>query len=193
MLNQIRPKTQADFDALYSLIETWQAEQSCCLKHGWTGYRLAANHTLIFDKKVKLLNEVGKQRQRVKIAAVKRMRLRLLRKNCQPTVWKGYKDLVIEMLTLRTQLAREYQILYDGLVDVTVSTRDRLDVICSVKESLGIHSCEPIEYLIYLLDQEMMLLSKGIGPAHLEHLRNRIKSNLLVRVGTTGLSTTRNV
>lgn len=171
------PKSRDDFDSLYVLIEQWRDGFNDRLKTCSKNCRVTVDRCLILDKKVRLLNEVGKLREDVKRAMMKQTRLCILTKNCQPLCWKGYKEKIIEMITLRTQLAREYKTFYDDLIKTDVTAKDRIDILCQVKKALQIHKCLPVSKLIFLLDEEMWLLFEEVQPKNLKYLRQRIESN----------------
>lgn len=123
---------------------------------------------------VEMLNVIDQKRQAVRKRYRNKKRVKFVTANCKPILWNGYKNMVLEMDTMRNQKARELKIIYDSLMNYNVTYGERMEILTMLKKSLEMHNCVPAFNLIRLLDQELTYLAKGIKNMSLDYFREKI-------------------
>ncbi|XP_020295604.1 IQ and ubiquitin-like domain-containing protein isoform X2 [Pseudomyrmex gracilis] len=174
ILRQIYPRSRADFDMLYSLIEKWRFDRLKDVKSRFFKAAQRAEGYRILEKTVEMFNHIDKRKQVVKSSRRKQRVLRFLTLNCKSSRWIGYKGQVTEMITLRTQKAREFKGFYDALSNRDIGAEERKKLLIKLKQSLGMHICNEAIDLLYLLDQEIALLNREMKNLSLDYLNERI-------------------
>ncbi|EZA49289.1 hypothetical protein DMN91_001508 [Ooceraea biroi] len=187
ILRQTYPRSRADFDMLYSLIEKWRADRLKDIKLRLFKAGQRAENYRILEKTVEMFNHVDRHKQAIKSAYRKRRTLRFLTVNCEPIRWNSYKRIPVEMITMRIQKAREFKELYDALSSRDVTLEERIKLLMTLKKLLKEHNCLEAFDLLFLLDQEITLLNRKIKGLSLDSLNERIMHTYLNFVSMYGI------
>lgn len=163
---------------LYDLIERWRSDRLKDIKSRLFKAAQRAENYRILEKTVEMFNHIDKHKQAVASLGRKRRALRFLALNCEPIRWNGYKGKSIEMVTVKIQKARELKRTYDALSNHDVPPKERTDLLITLRNSLKAHSCVEALDILFLLDQEIALLNRGIKSLSFEYLNERITRKL---------------
>lgn len=174
ILRQIYPRSRADFDMLYSLIERWRSDRITDIKSRFFKSGQCAENYRILEKTVEMFNCIDKHKQAIRNLYRKQRALGFLTSNCKSIKWKGYKDKPVEMITTKIQKAREFKELYDALSNYDVNPEERIKLLITLKKSLKMHNCIEAFELLFLLDQEIVLLNRKIEGLSFNCLNERI-------------------
>lgn len=174
ILRQTYPRSRADFDMLYSLIERWRSDCMKDIKSRLFKSGQRAENYRILEKTVEMFNHVDKHKQAIKSLYRKQRALRFLTLNCKSIRWTGYKGKPVEMITMKIQKAREFKGLYNALSNRDVSSEERIKLLIMLKRLLESHNCIEAFELISLLDQEIALLNRRIEGLSFDYLNERI-------------------
>lgn len=183
ILRQTYPRSRADFDMLYNLIERWRFDCLKDIKSRLFKSGQRAENYRILEKTVEMFNHIDKHKQAIKSSYRKQRVLRFLTLNCKSIRWTGYKGKPVEMITVKIQRAREFKGLYNALSNRNVSSEERMKLLIMLKKSLESHNCIEAFDLISLLDQEIAFLNRRIEGLSLDYLNERIMRkirNLLI-------------
>lgn len=181
LLRKINPRSRADFDMLIELIERWRCDRIKEINARYFKATQCAENCFVLKKTVEMFNVIDKFKQKIREQYRTRKRVKFLKINSKPIKWHGYKAKLIEMFTLKTQKAQEYLSIFNSLSNDNLNVEERTELLLMLKKSVGFHICVYAFDLIYLLDQEIMLLSRGIKNLSLEYLRKRILCENLLR------------
>lgn len=176
IIRQTFPRTRGDFDKLYNLIERWRAARVEIAKNQLFCGARKAESCRILEKMTDMLKSLEKHRRFAYLEKHENKRILFLAKHCKPITWHGYKAKKVEMVTLRIQKAREYKNIYENLMSSDKNVEERIELLILLKNSLANHSCIPVDHFIYLVDQEIALISHGVDNKWLDYLRQRISS-----------------
>lgn len=179
ILRQTYPRSRADFDMLYSLIERWRSDCLKDMKSRFFKSGQRAENYRILEKTVEMFNHIDKHKQAIKSSYRKQRTLRFLTQNCKSIRWTGYKGKPVEMITMKIQKARGFKRVYDALSNCDVNSEERMKLLIMLKKSLESHSCIEAFDLISLLDQEIALLNRRIKGLSLDYLNERIMRKIL--------------
>lgn len=135
-----------------------------------------ASNLKYLDKSVKILRDIDNKKLKLKEDFFQRKRLKFLTLNSAPIKWSGYKARITQMITIKIQRARELKRLYDDLSRNFSTVEERIELLVILKNSLRNHRCQPVDELVYLIDQEIAILTRGIRSSLLKNLRLRVKS-----------------
>ncbi|XP_055586692.1 IQ and ubiquitin-like domain-containing protein [Uranotaenia lowii] len=130
------PKTKEDFDALYAQIQHWKENELKLICEKYSGAPKIAEMNMLLDKEVQLLNGIERQRQLLTQEIKKQRNEQKLKNMGDPIKWIGYKELVIQMDTLRNQRARYLGNYYQKLSDEDLKNHDRIELLNQVSEVL---------------------------------------------------------
>lgn len=133
-----------------------------------------AENYRILETMVEMLNQIDKHKQAIRSSHRRRRVLRFLTFNCKPIRWKGYKGIPVQMITLKIQKARQFKELYDALIDRDVEPSQRIVLLTMLRKSIEAHNCMEAFDLLSLLDQQIVLLTRGIEDFSLGYLNERI-------------------
>lgn len=173
-LRQVQPRSRADFDMLYNLIERWRSDRFQDIKTRLFKAAQRAENYGILEKTVEMLHHIDKHKQTIRSLYRRRRFLRFLTFNCKPIRWNGYKGIPLEMITVKIQKAREFKGLYDALSDRDVGPDERMVLLIMLRKSIKEHDCMEAFDLLSLLDQDIALLTRGITKLSLGCLNKRI-------------------
>lgn len=109
------PRSRADLSALYNLIDNWRLSRLSEIKARHFPTTSIARGAMLLGEQVELLKRVDEERQLIVKGAKQRGTLLILENNCKALKWRGYKDIPIQMITLRVQRAREWRRIYNDL------------------------------------------------------------------------------
>lgn len=160
---------------LYNLIDVWKETQMHEIKRSYFKAGQCAMQYSLLEKTISMLNNVEKHRQKVRDASKIKREVKFLTIQCQSIRWKGYNGKPVEMVTLKTQKAREYKKMYEDLKDNNTTRENRMEILLKLTNLLEKFDGYAVEELIYLINQEMILLSRNIK-VDLDNLRKRIVS-----------------
>ncbi|XP_029165079.1 IQ and ubiquitin-like domain-containing protein [Nylanderia fulva] len=179
ILRQTYPRSRADFDMLYNLIERWRSDCLKDIKSRLFKSGQRAENYRILEKTVEMFNYIDKHKQAIKSSYRKQRALKFLTLNCKSIRWTGYKGKTVEMITMKIQKAREFKRVYDALNNRNVNSEERMKLLIMLKTSLESHNCIDAFDLISLLDQEIALLNRKIEDLSLDYLNERIMHTYL--------------
>ncbi|KAK6634908.1 hypothetical protein RUM44_000155 [Polyplax serrata] len=175
IINMTYPKTKADFNMLYALVEKWwksQIERISSLK---TEAPRKAEFCAVLEKEIKLLEAIEVHRIAVSKEQKRIKALNFMEKVATPVTWTGYRGLTVKMDTLKTQRARELKELFQSLSRHDLEYQDRIELLIAVKHALRMNYTRLTEELTGLINQECELLIRGVKAKDLEYLRQRIE------------------
>ncbi|XP_018403964.1 PREDICTED: IQ and ubiquitin-like domain-containing protein [Cyphomyrmex costatus] len=187
ILRQIYPRSRADFDMLYGLVEEWRIDRLKDIKSRLFKAGQRAENYRILEKMVEMLNQIDKHKQAIKKSYRKQRVLRFLTVNCKPIRWSGYKGKLVEMVTIKTQNARKLKNIYDAINNRDISSKERIKLLIALKKSVEPHNCIEALDLLSLLDQEITLLNRKIEGLTLDYLNERITHTYLNFVRIFGI------
>ncbi|XP_047103503.1 IQ and ubiquitin-like domain-containing protein [Schistocerca piceifrons] len=174
------PKTRADFNMLYNMVERWRKSE--VMRILATTTREAPKRVefcSLLEKEIQLLSSIENHRIAIKEEALHKRELEIINKCSEPITWRGYKGLIISMDTIRTQRAREMRDLYLALSQHDGSNEERAELLESLKYALRGYNCKITKEIRDLLNQECDLISLGLKKSDLDGLRKRIKKLFL--------------
>ncbi|XP_055593135.1 IQ and ubiquitin-like domain-containing protein [Uranotaenia lowii] len=167
------PKTKEDFDALYAQIQHWKENELKLICEKYSGAPKIAEMNILLDKEVQLLNGIERQRQLLKQEIRKQRNEQKLKNMGDPIKWIGYKELIIQMDTLRNQRARYLGSYYQKLSDEDLKNNDRIELLNQVSEVLTNEDHPAIGELETLLQRERQLLLCKVDESSMDLLRKR--------------------
>lgn len=176
ILRKTYPSSRADFDMLYNLLDQWKHFQMKRVRRIFFKGAQRAMNVMLLNRSVDMLKDIDRQKQNVKREFLERHNIKFLTHNCAAIEWNGYKAKTTQMITVKVQRAREFKRLHDDLCRKDTNARERMELVLMLKNSLSGHNCHARNELVYLLDQEIQLASRGIRKIWLNQLRQRIKS-----------------
>ncbi|XP_018049820.1 PREDICTED: IQ and ubiquitin-like domain-containing protein [Atta colombica] len=187
ILRQMYPRSRADFDMLYDLVEKWRFDHLKDIKLRLCKADQRAENYRIVKKTIEMLNQIDKHKQAVKRSSRKQNVLRFLTINCKPIRWSSYKGKLVEMTTIKIQNARKLKKIYDALINCNVSSEERMNLLITLKKWVETHNCVEALDLLLLLDQEITLLNRKIEGLSLDYLNERITHTYLNFVRMYGI------
>ncbi|XP_046435256.1 IQ and ubiquitin-like domain-containing protein [Neodiprion fabricii] len=176
IIRKTYPSSRFDFDMLYNLMDQWKHSQMTRVAGiFFKGAQRAAN-VMLLNKSVDMLREIDQLKQNVKTEFLEEKKIKFLTFHCAPIEWNGYKGKPTQMITVKVQRAREFKRLYDNLSCENSTVESRTELLVMLKNSLKYHHCQAVNELVYLIDQEITLMSRGVRSKWLNQLRRRIES-----------------
>ncbi|XP_049806972.1 IQ and ubiquitin-like domain-containing protein [Schistocerca nitens] len=139
------PKTRADFNMLYNMVERWRkSEVMRILATTTTEAPKRVEFCSLLEKEIQLLSSIENHRIAIKEEALHKRELEIINKCSEPITWRGYKGLIISMDTIRTQRAREMRDLYLALSQHDGSNEERAELLESLKYANNRDRNQPI-------------------------------------------------
>ncbi|XP_057324171.1 IQ and ubiquitin-like domain-containing protein [Microplitis mediator] len=179
VIRQVYPQKRADFDKILALIETWRQWNQQRIRRNFFRGGMTAENLRMLEKIREMLKDVDKHRRSIRDERTSKQLTEFLTFHSEPVRWTGYKGKLIEMVTLRVQRARELKNLYDLLVNESYcSIEKRIEMFIHLKYALSLHNCYPALDLADLIEQKILLLSRGLGSS-LVNLDKRISIGFL--------------
>ncbi|XP_011706279.1 PREDICTED: IQ and ubiquitin-like domain-containing protein [Wasmannia auropunctata] len=179
ILNRCPPRTSSDFESLYNLLDRWRILETERASLTFLGSSRIAACGLILSKEVELLRAIDSMKTVVRLKCREQKRHRFLNGLSRPIAWQDSRGRPILVDTLRVQRARQYRNIYASLANENMSISERIDLLHDVKYIADIHTCNQSQELVYLVDQELDLLTCQVNTSRLNWLRNRLKLSFL--------------
>ncbi|XP_066583825.1 IQ motif and ubiquitin-like domain-containing protein [Prorops nasuta] len=179
LIRMTYPRNRKDFQLLYDEVDKWRRERFELAKA--TECKIAQckeNYATLMETLKRFLN-IERLKQVAKIVRNDKDFYEFLDIYSEPLRWFGYKGLLIEVVNLKTQRARKIKSKFDTINKKDLSVEERVEALMTFKKFLELHNCLDAFELIGLIDQEMMLLSRGIDCLELDCLRKRIARGFL--------------
>ncbi|XP_014487997.1 PREDICTED: IQ and ubiquitin-like domain-containing protein [Dinoponera quadriceps] len=179
ILDRRSPRTNSDFESLRNLLDRWRIFETEWASRTLFGSSRVAACGLILSKEVELLRAMDSMRTAVRVKYKERKRRRLLDELSRPVAWQDSRGRPILVDTLRVQRARQHRNMYASLANENLSVPERVDLLRGLKRFVGMHTCSQSLELVYLVDQELALLTCRVDTGRLNWLRNRLKLSFL--------------
>ncbi|XP_015171452.1 PREDICTED: IQ and ubiquitin-like domain-containing protein [Polistes dominula] len=201
-LDVLHPETKSDFDRLYNALEEWRILEIERVTGKLFHPSKIAVCSLILSREVELLRKIDAMKSAVKLKLKERRRCYFLEELSKPVLWRinqGESILVDTPIVLRS---RQFQNLYQMLSTKDDNTDDddydddndnkssslsfsssiirRMKLLMKIKKEAEPHTCIYSDELIYLINQEIDLLSRNTKVSKLHCLRERIKLAFLL-------------
>jgi len=173
------PRTNSDFQTLYNLVDQWRILETERASRTLFRSSKLATCELILSKEVELLRAIDSVKTAIRLERIERKRRRFLDELSKPVIWQGSQGWPILVDTLRVQRARQHRDVYASLANEDLSVQERIDLLRGLKHVAGMHTCSHSHELVYLIDQELDLLSCRVDASKLNWLRNRLKLSFL--------------
>ncbi|KAJ3344331.1 hypothetical protein HDU93_000121 [Gonapodya sp. JEL0774] len=174
---RLRPRTERDFEKLYSGLETWRLTETAKIEalNLPSAERLARLASLL-DEEAGLIQKLDRMRVAAGEENRERRVVKMLDKNHQPSPATGGNERIPYVLvdTPHTIRARELRDLYHALCVPLLPVDERLQVLLHVKYTVKEFDCSLTRDIVELIDREGDLLSRGRDPRSLEGLRKRL-------------------
>ncbi|KAH0540856.1 hypothetical protein KQX54_020224 [Cotesia glomerata] len=174
IIRQTYPQSRSDFDKIYALIELWRQHHQKRIRSCFFRGAVIAENLSMLEKITEMLRNLEKHRRIIREKRASTRLTELLTFHSKPVRWTGYNGKLIEMITLRTQRARELKNLYDLLANESnCSIEKRIEMFIHLKCALSSHNCYPALDLQSLIQQKLLLLSRGLASG-LDYFNKRI-------------------
>ncbi len=178
---RLHPRSQKDFEVLYNELEEWRFKETARIKEqtaSGTPERRAAMQELL-ARETKLVQTIDRLKIKAddenRKLAVQRKMLNM----SQPKQWQRRNEDVVNVQTPFTTRAGELMQLYNAVIDPSLTTEARVDVLLNVKWTVKEFDCQLTRELAALIDREADMLHRGRGKKSLEGLRRRISNQFL--------------
>ncbi|KAK2582165.1 hypothetical protein KPH14_004523 [Odynerus spinipes] len=179
-LDDLHPETKSDFDRLYNAVDRWRISAIKRATDKLFRPSKIAMCSLILSKEVELLRKIDAMKTAVKLKLKERRERKFLDELSKPVRWKNSRDETILVDTPIVQRAREFLDTYDQLCKDDLVSAERIKILSKIKKDAEPHTCIYSDELIYLINQEIDLLSRGVDGSKLSCLRERIKLAFLL-------------
>lgn len=180
IVNRRPPRTSSDFESLYNLVDRWRILETERASRTLVKPSRIAICGLILSKEVELLRAIDTAKTAIRLKREERKRRRFLDEFSRPIVWTDRQGRPILVDTLRVQRARQHRNVYTSLANEDLTVPERVDLLRDLKLIAGMHTCTQSHELVYLVDQELHLLTcPGVDTSRLDWLRNRVRLSFL--------------
>ncbi|XP_043498685.1 IQ and ubiquitin-like domain-containing protein [Polistes fuscatus] len=192
-LDVLHPETKSDFDRLYNALEEWRILEIERVTGKLFHPSKIAICSLILSREVELLRKIDAMKSAVKLKLKERRRCYFLEELSKPVLWninQGESITVDTPIVLRSRQFRNlYKILSTKNDDDDKSSRlfsssssviKRIELLTNIKKQAEPHTCIYSDELIYLINQEIDLLSLNTEVSKLRCLRERINLAFLL-------------
>lgn len=185
LTRRMHPRTEADFNILYSELEHWRKNENLKIQNTTLGNEqrkqalaeLLRKETKLLQTIDRLKNQAAKENYYDKVTSK-------LEKIAKPKAMPNVDGTVTQIETPFTVRAKELMDLYQGLNTDMLSVDERLDVLLHVKWTVKEFDCQLTRDIVELIDREADLLNRGRKDKSLEGLRKRIASMFLQFIET---------
>lgn len=175
-----KPETKSDFDRLYEALKEWrisEIERATGNSELFRSSRIAVcSHVL--SREVELIRKIEAMRSAAKLKFKERRRRNLLEELSRPALWRiNQGESISSVDTPIVQRSRQFLNRYEMLRCTTkcdITNSKRIVLLRDIKKLAEPHTCVPSDELIYLINQEIDLLSLGIDVSKLNSLRDRV-------------------
>ncbi|KAL0117267.1 hypothetical protein PUN28_010248 [Cardiocondyla obscurior] len=179
ILNRSPPRTRSDFESLYNLLDRWRILETDRTNLVLLQSSRVVARGLILSKEVELLRAIDSMKTAVRVKYREQKRHRFLDELARPIAWQNSRGRPVLVDTLRVQRARQYRNVYASLSNESLPTAERLNLLRNLKEIADTHTCSHSREIVYLVDQELDLLTCRVNTSRLNWLRNRLKLSFL--------------
>lgn len=176
-----KPKTKSDFDRFYEALKEWRISE---LERGGIGnselFRSSriAVCSRVLSREVELIRKIEAMRSAAYSKFKERRRLNILEELSRPALWSiNQGESILSVDTPIVLSSREFLNRYEILRHTTkrdITNSRRISLLRDIKKSAEPHTCVSSDELIYLVNQEIDLLSVGIDQSKLNSLRDRV-------------------
>jgi hypothetical protein len=173
---KLHPRTDADFDILYSELDAWRLKETEKIKNAKElndQEKKAALHKLL-NKETNLLQEIDKLKVKAHFINREQRINKLLENMAAPKLWKRSDGRMTEVHKPETIRAKELMDLYNGLKMPFLSIDERLDILLHTKWTVKEFDCNLTTEIVDLIDREADMLNRGRSEKSLEGLRKRL-------------------
>ncbi|KAI4493113.1 hypothetical protein M0802_009663 [Mischocyttarus mexicanus] len=200
-LDILNPKTKSDFDRLYNALEEWRISE---IERIVTGKLFQSSKiavcSIILSKEVEILRKIDSMKSAVKLKLKERRRCYFLNELTKPVLWKINQEKSIYVDTPIILKSRQFQQFYEMLSTKNIDSYqeksssssssssyfpsstiiNRIELLMKIKKEAEPHTCIYSNELIYLINQEIDLLSINTKISKLRCLRERINLAFLL-------------
>ncbi|KAJ4444808.1 hypothetical protein ANN_06605 [Periplaneta americana] len=173
LVRKIFPRTRADYEMLYAMVENWRKAEVRRISSMETVAPKKAEFCLLLKKEIESLNTIERYRLELKKEKIAKKELSILEKCATPVTWIGYKGKEVSMETVHIQRAKELKELYYIMCQDNVSTKERIELLISLKYALKSYNPMMTNELISLFERECNCLLRGVKTKDLCTLRQR--------------------
>lgn len=175
-----KPKTKFDFDRFYEALKEWRISE---LERGIGNIELFRSSRIavcsrVLSREVELIRKMEAMRSAAYSKFKERRRLNILEELSRPALWSiNQGESILSVDTPIVQSSRELLDRYEILRLTTkrdITNSKRISLLRDIKKSAEPHTCVSSDELIYLVNQEIDLLSVGIDQSKLNSLRDRV-------------------
>uniref|UniRef100_A0A3P9LSD5 IQ motif and ubiquitin domain containing n=1 Tax=Oryzias latipes TaxID=8090 RepID=A0A3P9LSD5_ORYLA len=185
---RMNPKRREDFNLLYKALEMWRLEEERLINSSQQGAKRKEALRLLLEKETQLIRAIGRRQIVTQTNNYEKMIRDFLNKSASPYQWFTTNNHLIEMDTLHTITARKLQDLYNNISLSTVSKKQRLHLLMTLKETIEENECPLTLDILELIDREVDLMTRKIKAQSLEGLRNRICTLFLQYIKTAAFN-----
>lgn len=185
IINKVFPRTRADFNMLYAMVDRWKKAHIERISKLHTTASKLAEFYLLLNKEIEMLSVIEKQRNKLRQEMKIVDEIRFFHYISDPVRWIGYKGAKIRMHTMYTQKGRFFKELYYNACKENISVAERLGFIDDLSTKLREHNCNTGNEIVSLLEREKQLITHGMENKDLDVLRKRIRALLLKHIKTT--------
>lgn len=179
ILNHRLPRRRSDFESLHNMLDRWRILETEQVRRMLFGSSRIAACGLILSKEIKLLRAIDSMKIAIWQESRERKRRKFLDDLSKSIVWQTSSGRPILVDTPCIQQAHQYRDMYASLANVNLSVGARIDLLCELKRIASMHTCNESLELVYLVDQELNLLTRCVDTDKLNWLRNRLKLSFL--------------
>lgn len=166
------------------MLAKWKKAETDRISQTYTKAPRVAELYILLDREIKILNIIEQHRKEVRDDMKIQKDIDFFEEISAPVKWHGYKDLIVEMHTEKSQRGQKYKELYFMLCRRDLPEDQRLTLLLSLKYSLQDHKCRMAMEILSTIDQECELLVRGLGTCELEMLRKRLELLVFEHVKT---------
>ncbi|PSN34770.1 IQ and ubiquitin-like domain-containing protein, partial [Blattella germanica] len=173
IVHKVFPRTRADYEMLYAMIENWRKAEIKRISSMKTTVPKKAEFCLLLQKEIESLRTIEKYRLELKKEKMAKKELDILEKCATPITWTGYKGIEVSMETIHIQRAKELKELYYIMCQNDISVEERIELLVSLKYALKSYNPMMTNELISLFEREVNCLVRGVKAKDLILLRLR--------------------
>ena len=195
---RLHPKTNADFEMLFTALEKWRVEEENQIKSTLTGAEKKVAMAELLERETELIATINRHRDKSISDNKQNKNIKILEKAAAPRRWKAYDGRTTEMKTQHTPRAQELLELYKTLAlsvnDVNdegnstsssstdpekksqsvLNRSERYDALATLILTVSEQKCKLTDEIIQLAKREQDLLNRGTHENNLDGLRQRI-------------------
>ncbi|XP_033610345.1 IQ and ubiquitin-like domain-containing protein, partial [Cryptotermes secundus] len=145
-VRKIFPRTRADYEMLYAMVENWRKAEIKRISSMKTVAPKKAEFCLLLKKEIDSLNAIERYRLELKKEKLAKKELSIMEKVngiqyvslslevcATPITWTGYKGKEVTMETVQIQRAKELKELYYIMCQDNITAKERIELLISLK------------------------------------------------------------